>query len=328
VGANLSYGSLNIAASRGCHGSCSFCFINRYYGCNQRRVRNNASLEQELATRLARNDISSLYFVDPTFIGHGSGEHERVVAISRLAKGYRLPFGFETRVDSVDEELMSVLADNGASSVFLGIESGCNAVLQRINKRITREQICRAVHIIKENGIRLSIGFIMFEPDATMAELYENYAFLDELNLLYDHELTANLLYHNQIVLNGSTAWERYEREGRLLLDARLPFEARYRFRDERVGLVCSAMGQLSTEYFRGTDALRRTVTSGEQLCCSLFHGDPADCSNSEDINSLLKEAFLAFCSAADSPVSQDIIRIESIYRLQLKKMLAVQATS
>ncbi len=44
VGANCSYPTLNIAASRGCYGKCSFCFIHRYYGCSRRRVRDLASL--------------------------------------------------------------------------------------------------------------------------------------------------------------------------------------------------------------------------------------------------------------------------------------------
>ncbi|HEY6006932.1 MAG TPA: hypothetical protein VIU40_01310, partial [Geobacteraceae bacterium] len=153
-----------------------------------------------------------------------------------------------------------------------------------------------------------NLGFIMFEPDATLAELEENYTFLEGLGLLVEHELTANLLYHNQIVLHGSAAWERFERQGRLLVDARLPFEARYRFRDDRVGLVCSAMGCLSSAYFRGIDALRLTA---------------GNCCNGEDVNALLKEAFLAFCSAAKSPPRERMAALEEGYLHQLRKVLA-----
>lgn len=41
---------------------------------------------------------------------------------------------------------------------------------------------------------------------ATLAELEENYLFLEKLGLLDQHDQTANLLYHNQIVLYGSVA--------------------------------------------------------------------------------------------------------------------------
>jgi hypothetical protein len=312
VGANRSYSSLNIAASRGCHGECSFCFIRRFYGCSLRRTRPLDSLEKELETRLARRTIDSLYFIDPSFIGQGEKERERVVAISRLAQGLGLPFGFETRVDSIDPHLLSILADNGARSIFLGIESGCDTVLQRIGKRVTKQQVIRSVRAVQTSGIQLTVGFIMFEPDTSLAELADNYTFLEELGLLSDHDLTANLLYHNQIILHGSATWDRFEREGRLLLDPQLPFEARYCFRDERVGMVCTAMGVLTAEYFQKMASHRDFMNLGSH---KRFNGD--------DINLLLKEAFGSFCSAAGSPRSGQIAKLKERCLLQLWDILS-----
>lgn len=300
IGANCNYPNLNIAASRGCYGECSFCFIHRYYGCSRRRTIGLGSLERELEIRLSRRDVRSLYFIDPTFIGQGSSERERAVEISRMAKRFGLPFGFETRVDSLDEGLMKTVAGNGATSVFLGIESGCDSVLQRIGKRINTEQIRRAVQIVRESGIKLNLGFIMFEPDSTLDELEENYAFLDGLGLLDEHELTANLLYHNQIVLYGSAAWDRFGREGRLLLDDDLPFEARYRFRDERVGMVCSAMGRITSRYFNALDNMRQE--------CS---GTSGVASRDSEINAMLKEAFCSLCVAASANSPRQVNRLE-----------------
>jgi hypothetical protein len=284
-----------------------------------RRTRPLASLGLELETRLVRRTIDSLYFIDPSFIGQGQKERERAVAISRLVQGLGLPFGFETRVDSVDTELLATLARNGARSVFLGIESGCDAVLRRIGKRTTRQQVIRAVQTIRDSGILLTIGFIMFEPDTTLAELAENYTFLEDMGLLSDHDLTANLLYHNQIVLYGSAAWERFEQQGRLLVDPRLPFEARYRFRDNRVGRVCSSMGRLSAEYFKGMDDIRRDGLDKGQACCDC--GKPAQL-NREVVNSLLKEAFQSFCSAAQTPNPGQLGGLEESYIQQLRGII------
>jgi hypothetical protein len=323
VGANCGYSSLNIAASRGCHGKCSFCFIHRFYGCSRRRVRTVASLEGELETRLARRPIDSLYFIDPSFVGQGGKERERVVEVSRLARGAGLPFGFETRVDSIDEGLLATLAGNGANSVFLGIESGCDSVLRRIGKRVTKELVSQAVRTVQESGIQLTIGFIMFEPDSTLAELEENFTFLEGLGLLSDHDLTANLLYHNQIVLYGSAAWERFEREGRLLVDSRLPFEARYRFLDDRVGLVCTAMGRLASEYFKRRDGVRQDgAATGAASGESGSPGTPP-CFNGEAVNLLLKEAFRAFCSAAKTPSPRNLSRLEEHYLQQMRGIIS-----
>jgi len=314
VGNNCSYPTMNIATSRGCFGACSFCFIHRYYGCSRRRTRDLPSLERELAMRLARRKIRSLYFIDPPFIGMGVMERQRAEAISRLALSLGLPFGFETRVDSVTAGVLSTLAANGAKSIFLGIESGCDRILRRIGKRIDTKQIHRAVGICRDNGMQLNIGFIMFEPDTTMDELAENYRFLDRLGLLDNHDLTVNLLYHNQIVLYGSTAWERFTLEGRLLLDERLPFEGRYRFRDARVGLVCAAMGRLSSAYFLLCDSRRLQVGNCSPAPQSAYFVD----GNPVDLNELLKDAFLAFCAAAMELPEQRFTALEESYLTRL----------
>ncbi len=306
VGANCGFASLNIAASRGCYGECSFCFIHRYYGCNRRRTRDLGSLERELEIRLKRRTIESLYFIDPTFIGLGEHERKRVLEVGLMAQRLGLPFGLETRVDGIDRELLATLAGNGATSVFLGIESGCDSVLQRIGKRISTEQIRHGVRAVRASGMELHLGFIMFEPDSTLAEIEENYTFLEELDLLEEQELTANLLYHNQIVLHGSAAWERFESEERLLLDERLPFEARCRFRDERVGLVCAAMGRLTSSYFSGIGSIR-----GD------FSGNAT--------NDLLKDAFRALCRAARTLPPQQVADVEGEYAVLLLEALSAK---
>lgn len=326
IGTNCSYPSLNIAASRGCYGACSFCFIRSYYGCNRRRERDIASLELELATRLLRREVSSLYFIDPTFIGPGDSAKERAVEISRLAKSFELGFGFETRVDILDEQLLANLAGNGATSIFLGIESGCDAVLKRIGKGVSTEQIRRGVEVVRGSGLKLNLGFIMFEPDSDLAELAENYNFLDGLGLLEEHELTANLLYHNQIVLHGSNAWESFEKEGRLLLNESFPFEARYRFRDKRVGQVCAAMGRLSAEYFLGINALLPAAGASGEVCSRQSHAPLAGLCNAADVNSLLKEAFLALCAGAEKLPRQRLEVLSEGYLCQLRTMLAAQS--
>lgn len=319
VGANCSYASMNIAASRGCYGDCSFCFIKPYYGCSRRRVRTPDSLERELNERLTRRPVNSLYFIDPSFIAPGRQERERVIALSRIARATGLPFGFETRVDTIEEGLLTILAENGASSLFLGIESGCDSVLQRINKRITKQQIVDAVRIVKQSGLKLNIGFIMFEPDSNLGELEENFNFLDELGLLDEPDLTANLLYHNQIVLHGSPAWHTFERQERLLVDEKLPFEARYRFRDEWVGTVCAAMGRLATRYF---EAMGRSLGRQNSECGS-HHGKQQWCVNDSGINALLREAFCTYIDTAGTDSLENVQELEDHFSLQLQALFS-----
>lgn len=322
VGANCRYPSMNITASRGCFGDCSFCFINRYYGCRTRRERSGASFAHELETRLKRRAVESAYLIDPTFAGHDENWTGHARQISAILKGANLPFGFETRVDTLDEDLIDALAKNGANSVFLGIESGSEAALERLNKRITRGQIIRAVRAVQSSGIRLSAGFIMFEPDSTLDELIENYDLLEELGLLSHHDQTINMLYHSQIVLYGSKSWQVFADAGRLLLDERLPFEARYRFKHRAVELVCDAMRRLSQDYFSRQDGLHRQtgVAGHEQIAGRHLHHPPGV--DGELLNRILKEAFLAFIHHAGSCDTQRFSALEQIHSHRLASLL------
>ena len=326
LGANCTYSTMNIAASRGCFGDCSFCFINPFYGCRQRRERSIVSFESELELRLNRRTISSIYFIDPSFVGYGARQKKRVKTISEIVKGHNLPFGFETRVDTIDESLVSMLANNGAASLFLGIESGCDTALQRINKRITKKQITRAVQCIRNSPITLSVGFIMFEPDTTLDELIENYALLEKLGLLAHHDQTINMLYHSQIVLNGSKAWTKFEQEGRLLLDQKLPFEASYRFANDSVAKVCYAMRRLSVEYFIRIETLysNRGITDSEQHGCR-HSGNPAGVDGS-DLNRILKEAFLAFVGYSGQYSAKQFANLEDKFVAELQDCFGATA--
>lgn len=319
LGANCHYPTMNIAASRGCFGDCSFCFINPFYGCRQRRQRNIASFCNELETRLKRRQVNNIYFIDPTFIGYDEKQSGRAREISAILKANALPFGFETRVDTIDGGLLNTLAKNGATSVFLGIESGCEATLQRINKRITRKQIIEAVRAVQNSGIALSVGFIMFEPDSTLDELMENYILLEELGLLSHHDQTINMLYHSQIVLHGSKAWSNFSSAGRLFQDERLPFEASYRFKHHDVARVCNAMRRLSSEYFTRIDNLyrRQGIASSEQF--ARCHSDNPPGINGGDINRILKEAFLALLKYADTADMQQFSALEQTFINNLK---------
>ncbi|MBJ6727557.1 B12-binding domain-containing radical SAM protein [Geomesophilobacter sediminis] len=282
VGINAGLSSINVAASRGCFGNCGFCFIPTYYGAPGRRVRAVESLEAELDARLARRKADHAYFIDPTFFGIGAAEKERVRRIGKLLAQRRVGFGFECRVDTVDRDLLEDLGSDGATDIFLGVESGCDAALRRMNKRVTKEDIVRAVKSVQQVGINLHVGFIMFEPDTTLDEVGENFRFLEELGLLSDPDRTVNLLYHSQIVLYGSRSWERFEREGRLLKDERLPFEASFTFRDPKVAKVCAGMKEIATEYFlkgEGKVAAEHIGTCGRD--------------GSEAVNAQMKESFL-----------------------------------
>ena len=127
----------------------------------------------------------------------------------------------------------------GLRDVFLGIESGSQRCLDRMNKRTTLQQNAAALSLLRDYGIEPQVGFIMFEADSTLEDLRSNLTFLKSHNLLGRLTTTVDLLYHPEIVLMGTGTYGRWESTGRVDCYPRSPYQVNYGFKEPGVQ-VCA----------------------------------------------------------------------------------------
>lgn len=73
----------------------------------------------------------------------------------------------------------------GCWILFLGIESGCQRILDKVGKRITIDQIKRAAKTIKNTGIQVLGSFIIGFPEDTTKSIKQTINFAKRLNLDY-----------------------------------------------------------------------------------------------------------------------------------------------
>lgn len=241
---------VNIQGSRGCYGKCTFCYINSFYGFGPRwRGRSPENIVAEIDDILEKWGKRDFYFTDPNFFGPGERGQRRAQRLASLLRSRRIRFGLEARVNDIRDETIGALVEAGLRSVLLGLESGSEASLRRMRKMTTVAQNEAALGILRKHGIEPNIGFIMFEPDSTLEDVRANLEFLKRNRLLERLEITANVLYHHQIVLRGTPAYHQLERDGRLMIS-----ESRYEgtavYRDERVAHLAEAMRRLTGYVF------------------------------------------------------------------------------
>lgn len=181
-----------------------------------------------------------IYFVDANFFGPGEGGQGRAERIAEtLREEAGLAFGLECRVNDVHEQSFSRLVGAGLRDVFLGIESGSQCCLDRMNKMTTVKQNAQALSLLRDYGIEPHVGFIMFEADSTLEDLRSNITFLKSHNLLGRLTTTVDLLYHPEIVLMGTGTYARWEITGRVDCYAQSPYQVNYGFKDPKVQ-VCA----------------------------------------------------------------------------------------
>ena len=115
---------------------------------------------------------------------HSGGLERRALRIAALLKSRNIRFGIEGRVNDVHDETIAALADAGLHQILIGLESGKDEALKRMNKMTTVAQNENALRILRKNGIEPSVGFIMFEPDSSLQDVRVNLEFLKRNDLL------------------------------------------------------------------------------------------------------------------------------------------------
>ena len=228
--------STYILASRGCYGKCTFCYLNRFYGDeSQWRGRSPENVFNEISDINRVFNEEYFYFADANFFGPGKKGKERACELARLIidNGLNIKFGIECRVNDIDDKTIDILVTAGLKDVFLGVESGSQISLNKFRKFTTVEDNKDAINILRRYGIEPNYGFIMFEPDSTLADVRENFEFLKEMKMLNSPGITAHLLHHKQTVFKGTLDYEK--RSNGIKPASKMGYESVYKFKDKTV---------------------------------------------------------------------------------------------
>ncbi|MCF6290886.1 MAG: radical SAM protein [Desulfobacterales bacterium] len=226
---------ISILASRGCYNHCRFCPIPSFY--NKGPEWNGREPKHIFAeiNKFVEQGYTKFYFADPNFIGPGENGRERTLELIKLIRPLKITFGMETRPNDLTSGILEKLVAAGLNSLLLGIESGSKSVLGSLDKYSSKAVSERAIRLCREAGIEPEVGFLMFVPDSTVLDLRDNFDFLKNNNLLDRLDRTTNLLSHCQIVLHGTSGYDRFREEGRLRPTGMFGFEGEVAYRDETV---------------------------------------------------------------------------------------------
>ncbi|MCM8786786.1 MAG: B12-binding domain-containing radical SAM protein [Candidatus Omnitrophica bacterium] len=143
-----------IVTSRGCPFGCRFCSImSKNY-----RALSAENVLKELI-EIYNKGITNIDIADANF----TFDRDRVMRIFKLIQKEKLniKFRFKSRADSIDKELVIEAKKAGAYLISLGIESGSNHILKRMNKGIKIEQAINSCELIKKVGLKLNTGWII-----------------------------------------------------------------------------------------------------------------------------------------------------------------------
>ena len=198
IDAVLSKSPLMIVSSKGCFDRCAFCTITRFYS-NTWRGRSPKHVVDELEFIVRRYDRRSIHFWDDTFIGPGSRGRNRAIEFAAEVRRRNLDITFHvtTRPSDLREDVIAALAAAGMRSIFIGVESADQAVLDYFGKHAKVDHATAAIELLWKHGVhRILAGFILFHPRMTFESLRRDLDYLDSFPTVEISRIISRLSYY------------------------------------------------------------------------------------------------------------------------------------
>lgn len=159
--------AVSVSTMRGCPYTCRWCSRAVYGGSYRRRA--PRLVADEIAHIAERYRPDSLWFVDDVFtINHRWLE---ALTVELETRGVRVPYECITRADRLDERSVALLKRSGCFRVWIGAESGSQAVLDAMDRRVTVEQVRDMIHLCKRHGIGTGTFIMLGYPGETAADI-------------------------------------------------------------------------------------------------------------------------------------------------------------
>jgi radical SAM superfamily enzyme YgiQ (UPF0313 family) len=165
-------------ASRGCPEFCTYC---PYRILEAHRTRSVESIVSELQHLCSITPRPYVLFRDPLF----SQDRNRCLALAGaiLARGLRLTFECETRLDRLDPGLLDALHRAGLRAVSFGVESLSPQTLKRAGRRPIPEQQQRTViDHCRELGIATAAFYVFGFPEDDWSSIAATIAYSIDLD--------------------------------------------------------------------------------------------------------------------------------------------------
>lgn len=160
-----------ILSSRGCPHNCVFCSsVERDSYGKDYRIRSPKNIADEMEL-LENYGVNVIYFIDDTFTE--SSSHVSGVCDEMIKRKIDIKWVAQSRIDTLNRELLVKMKKAGCSTLCLGIESGSDRILQILNKDVTVNQIKKVCKMIKQNGVWILADYIINNPTERKKEMQD-----------------------------------------------------------------------------------------------------------------------------------------------------------
>ncbi|HEX7331314.1 MAG TPA: PhpK family radical SAM P-methyltransferase [Pyrinomonadaceae bacterium] len=193
---------MSLRTAKSCPFSCSFCGFPQRAG---KYTYTGVGLVEEELNRLHELGITTLTYLDDTF--NVPKQRFRDILKMMIANNYGFKWNSFYRSDHGDPETIELMGRAGCEGVFLGIESGSDVMLKRMNKTSRRKNYQTAIPLLQAAGISVHANLIIGFPGETYETAQESIDLIEETKPDF---FRAQLWYADPV----TPIWEQREEYG------------------------------------------------------------------------------------------------------------------
>lgn len=202
--------SLEVYTSRGCPGSCTFCY-NQSFNRSLYRVKDIDLVIREIEWLVKRYNLDSIYINDDNFFADAERVHRfcRALIDTRIVPAWACQ---GSRIDSLERIDLSLVEKSGCRHFYIGIESGSEKILKYIQKNITVAQIKRIIGKLSKTKMIPHYNFMVGYPQENTEELFET---IELVNYIMKTDPKAYISsFHLITPYPGTKFYELLKRDG------------------------------------------------------------------------------------------------------------------
>jgi len=158
-----------ISTSRGCPSSCIYCLSPHISG-KKIRFRSTENVIDELKECYFKYKIRNFFFKADTFTINKEWTRKLCNEIINSELSGKINWVANSRVNTIDDEILSLMKKAGCSLIAFGLESGSNESLRKMKKNTTIEDNYNAVQMAKKAGLNTFGFYIMGFPWETFSD--------------------------------------------------------------------------------------------------------------------------------------------------------------
>ncbi|HEY8805584.1 MAG TPA: radical SAM protein [Clostridium sp.] len=170
---------ISMLISRGCPFSCTFCAVHQTMG-RKWRAKSPELVVNEVITLRDKYNLEGIWFKDSIF--NMNPTWIKKFCDLMIEKDLGISWQANTRIDLIDEEQLKLMKKAGLVQLDVGVESGSNRTLARLNKNITIDQIKEKIELVHKY-VKVFGFFMIGIPGEVEQDVLETFELAKELKL-------------------------------------------------------------------------------------------------------------------------------------------------